>query len=160
MFAPHKNVNTVNLTCEMMVFLFCCYLNIFRIVCNGWGRALMQYFRMGCKIKKVGCEPLPKMKFQCFTVCLQYQGRKRLTSFTLTPPFIYIPVVGGGPCWLLVVFAEPLASDLAGCSILALGLLFSSFCTSVFFALGGWVPTVPFISPPLDSLMTGTAASW
>jgi len=41
-------VNTVNVTCKMMFFyLVGRYLNTFRVAVNGWGWALISYFRMG-----------------------------------------------------------------------------------------------------------------
>ena len=38
-----KNLNTVNLACEMIVLshLVGCYLNTFRVAGNGWGQGLM-----------------------------------------------------------------------------------------------------------------------
>jgi len=48
------NVNTLNLTCEMIVLFYQvgCYLNTFTVAGIGWGQALMHYFRKGSRDQK------------------------------------------------------------------------------------------------------------
>jgi len=104
-FVMQMKVNAVNVTCKMMFFyLVCCYLNSFRVAVNGWGRALMSYFRMGswayiifwngvAKWKRLGTTALhgKPSPTQFVTNCsMQNPSGERWHKQSL-PPFVTFP---------------------------------------------------------------------
>jgi len=56
-FAQQRKYSESNTRNQSVSYLVGCYSNIFRVVGNVWGQALMEYFRMGSRDQK-GWEPL------------------------------------------------------------------------------------------------------